>query len=178
MKKTCNVWNKRTTCLRFDKIGIHSSSTKLVTAHKHQCIIFGKFTASNSHWHTSHNLTKYLCPLRVAFINLVHTLTRIQIEYKMKLSKQNETGKLKKHLMSKTSAPTCGSLPPAPSYAMSTAPTCGSLRPAPTYAMSTAPTCGSLRPAPTYAMSTAPTCGSLPPTPTYAMSTSNNLLVF
>jgi len=32
----------------FDKVGKHSSSTKIITVNNYQCIISGKSTASNS----------------------------------------------------------------------------------------------------------------------------------
>jgi len=43
-------WDSNRECLKFDKVGKHSSSTKIITANNYsQCIISGKWTASNSH---------------------------------------------------------------------------------------------------------------------------------
>jgi len=42
-------WDSNCECLKFDKVGKHSSSTKIITANNYYCIISGKWTASNSH---------------------------------------------------------------------------------------------------------------------------------
>jgi len=42
-------WDSNRECLKFDKVGKHSSSTKIITVNIYQCIISGKYTASNSH---------------------------------------------------------------------------------------------------------------------------------
>jgi len=42
-------WNNIHECLKFDKVGKHSSSRKIITANNYQCIISGKCSASNSH---------------------------------------------------------------------------------------------------------------------------------
>jgi len=43
-------WESNCECHKFDKVGKHSSSTKIITANNYyQCIISGKCTASNSH---------------------------------------------------------------------------------------------------------------------------------
>ena len=84
-KEYLQYYKYRATSLKFDNVGKYSSSTNLMTANNYQCIISGKFTAINSHLNTSKLLAKNLSPQRVAFINLVHTSTLNQIEYKMKL---------------------------------------------------------------------------------------------
>jgi len=41
-------------CLKFDKVGKHSSSTEIITANKDQCIIPGKCTAALIHLKIHH----------------------------------------------------------------------------------------------------------------------------
>jgi len=51
-------WDINRECLKFDKVGKHSSSTKIITVNDYyQCIVSGKCTASNSHKNTSHYCT-------------------------------------------------------------------------------------------------------------------------
>jgi len=45
----CTDWDSHRECLKFDIVGKHSSSTKIITVNNYQCIISGKCTASNSH---------------------------------------------------------------------------------------------------------------------------------
>jgi len=42
-------WDINRECPKFDKVGKHSSSTKIITVNNYQCIITGNCTASNSH---------------------------------------------------------------------------------------------------------------------------------
>jgi len=44
-------WDNNHECLKCDKVGKHSSSTKIITVllNNYKCIISGKCTASNSH---------------------------------------------------------------------------------------------------------------------------------
>jgi len=42
-------WDSNRECLKFDKVGKHLSSTKIIAVNNYQCIILGKCTASNSH---------------------------------------------------------------------------------------------------------------------------------
>jgi len=41
-------WGGNRECLKFDKVGKPSSST-IITANNYQYIVWGKYTASNSH---------------------------------------------------------------------------------------------------------------------------------
>jgi len=41
-------WDSNRECLKFDKVGKHSSSTKIIITNNYQCIVSGKCTASNS----------------------------------------------------------------------------------------------------------------------------------
>jgi len=45
----CTDWDSNRECRKFDKVGKHSSSIKIITVNNYQCIISGKYTASNSH---------------------------------------------------------------------------------------------------------------------------------
>ena len=36
----CKYWDSNHECLKFDKVGKHSSSTKIITVNNYQCIIF------------------------------------------------------------------------------------------------------------------------------------------
>jgi len=42
-------WDSNRECLKFDKVGKHSSSTNIITANNYQCIISAKCTANDSH---------------------------------------------------------------------------------------------------------------------------------
>jgi len=42
-------WDSNRESLKFDKVGKHSSSTKIITVNNYQCIISGKCAPSNSH---------------------------------------------------------------------------------------------------------------------------------
>jgi len=55
-------WDSNRECLKFDKVGKHSSSANKITANNYKCIILGRYTARNSHSNTSHYLTKPFRP--------------------------------------------------------------------------------------------------------------------
>ena len=42
-------WDSNRECLKFDKVGKHSSTAKMCNANNYKCIISGKCTVSNSH---------------------------------------------------------------------------------------------------------------------------------